>query len=136
MEKQVVSVYAGTSGALDSYPTAAVGAFEKELHRFLEDRKPEILKRLSEEKKLADDLKAALDAAIAEFRQTFRAPGAEDAAKAAAPPTAKPGEAKPAAAAKPAEAKPAAPAKAAEAKAAPAPKPDAAKKDDGKAHGA
>ncbi len=73
MEKQVVSVYAGSSGALDSFPTASVGAFEKGLHRFLEDRYPTVLTRLRDEKKLADDVKAQLDTAIAEFKQQFRA---------------------------------------------------------------
>ena len=54
-------------------PTLAVGAFEKGLHRFVEDRHPAILQRIRDEKKLADDVKAQLDAAIAEFKQGFRA---------------------------------------------------------------
>jgi F-type H+-transporting ATPase subunit alpha len=73
MEKQVASVYAGTSGALDSYPTSAVQSFEKGLHRFLEDRRPQILARLRDENKLPDDLKSGLDQAIAEYRATFKA---------------------------------------------------------------
>jgi F-type H+-transporting ATPase subunit alpha len=95
MERQVVSVYAGTSGALDAYPTAMVGEFEKGLHRFIEDRSPKIFEKLKSELKLTDEVKGLLDAAIAEFKQTFSAKAA-DAKPAAA-------TAKPAAAAKPAE---------------------------------
>ena len=73
MEKQVVSVYAGSSGALDTFPTSSVGAFEKGLHRFLEDRQPTILARIRDEKKIADDVKALLDAAIAEYKLGFQA---------------------------------------------------------------
>jgi F-type H+-transporting ATPase subunit alpha len=73
MERQVVSVYAGSSGALDGFPTSSVGAFEKGLHRFLEDRQPTVLQRIRDEKKIADDVKAQLDAAIAEFKQGFQA---------------------------------------------------------------
>ncbi len=72
MERQVVSVYAGSSGALDSFPTASVGAFEKGLHRFVEDRYPAVFQRIRDERKLADDVKAQLDQAIAEFKQGFR----------------------------------------------------------------
>jgi F-type H+-transporting ATPase subunit alpha len=72
MEKQVVSVYAGSSGALDGIPTSSVGAFEKGLHRFLEDRAPAVLTRIRDEKKIADDVKTQLDAAISEFKTGFR----------------------------------------------------------------
>jgi F-type H+-transporting ATPase subunit alpha len=107
MEKQVLSVYAGSSGALDAFPTSAVGAFEKGFHKFVEDRKPELLTKLRDEKKFSDEIKAAVDSAIADFKQTFRPAGA--AAPAAAADAGKPKEAaksaepaKPAAAATPA----------------------------------
>jgi F-type H+-transporting ATPase subunit alpha len=73
MERQVVSVYAGSSGALDGFPVSSVGAFEKGLHRFIEDRYPAVFTRLRDEKKMADDVKAQLDQAISEFKAGFQA---------------------------------------------------------------
>jgi F-type H+-transporting ATPase subunit alpha len=73
MERQVVSVYAGSSGALDTFPVTSVSAFEKGLHRFVEDRYPAVFTRIRDEKKMADDVKAQLDQAIAEFKQGFQA---------------------------------------------------------------
>jgi F-type H+/Na+-transporting ATPase subunit alpha len=103
MEKQIVSVYAGTAGALDTYPTAQVGEFEKGLHRFIEDRSPKILEKLRTEGKLTDEVKGLLDGALAEWKQMFASRAGKE-AKAAEP--AKPAAA-PAAAEKPkADAKP------------------------------
>ena len=73
VEKQVAILYTATTGALDDIPTPRVKEFETQLYRFLETERPDILKELGETKTLTDELKTALDDAIAEFRKQFMA---------------------------------------------------------------
>jgi F-type H+-transporting ATPase subunit alpha len=73
VERQVAILYAATKGALDDIPTPRVKEFETQLYRFLETERPDILKTLGEKAELTDDLAAALDEAIAAFRQAFLA---------------------------------------------------------------
>ena len=71
VEKQVAILYAATTGKLDDVPTPRVREFESGLYRFLEMERPEILPKLGESKALSDELTAALDEAIAAYRQAF-----------------------------------------------------------------
>jgi F-type H+-transporting ATPase subunit alpha len=71
VEKQVAIIYAGTNGFLDGLPVEAIGEYERELHRFLETRKPGILKTLGEKKQFDDGLKAEMNAALKEFGEEF-----------------------------------------------------------------
>jgi F-type H+-transporting ATPase subunit alpha len=73
VEKQVTILVAATKGARDDVPTARVKEFETQLYRFLETERPTILAELGEKKELTDELAAALDDAIAAFRETFLA---------------------------------------------------------------
>ena len=73
VEKQVVILYAATTGKLDDIPTPRVREFESQLYRFLETEKPAILEELGKSKTLTDELAKQLDAAIDEFRQLFLA---------------------------------------------------------------
>jgi F-type H+-transporting ATPase subunit alpha len=89
VEKQVVILYAATTGKLDDVPTPRVKEFETQFYRFLETEQPEILKELGETFALTDEIKGALDKAIERFRvEVF---GLE-AVKAAAPTEKKPDE--------------------------------------------
>ena len=89
VEKQVVILYAATTGKLDDVPTPRVKEFETQFYRFLETEQPEILKELGETNALTDEVKGALDKAIERFRvEVF---GLE-APKAAAPAEKKPDE--------------------------------------------
>jgi F-type H+-transporting ATPase subunit alpha len=69
--KQVAIIYAGTKGFLDDMEVADLGDFEKELFRFLDTSKPELLKNITEKKILDDELTAALEGAINEAKQKF-----------------------------------------------------------------
>ena len=69
--KQVAIIYAGTKGFLDDMEVADLGDFEKELFRFLDTSKPELLKNITQKKILDDDLTAALEGAITEAKQKF-----------------------------------------------------------------
>jgi F-type H+-transporting ATPase subunit alpha len=73
VEKQVVILYAATTGQLDDVPTPRVRDFETGLYRSLETESPEILKELGEKKELTDELAAKLDEAIKSFRHQFLA---------------------------------------------------------------
>ena len=72
VEKQVVSIYAGTNGWLDPLAVADVQRFESELHGFLESRHPTVLEDIRTKKALTDDVVKALDAALAEFAGVFK----------------------------------------------------------------
>jgi F-type H+-transporting ATPase subunit alpha len=92
VEKQVVILYAATTGRLDDVPTPRVKEFETQFYRFLETEQPEILKELGETNALTDEIKGALDKAIERFRVEVFGLEAAKADKAAAPAEAKPAE--------------------------------------------
>jgi len=73
VEKQIVIMYAATSGSLDPLPVSAVQRFEQELYAFLEAKHPTVLTGLAGKRELTDELKGALDRALAEFAKVFRA---------------------------------------------------------------
>ncbi len=67
VERQIVIIYAGTNGFLESVPLSEVGDFEQELYRFLGTRHPKLLREIKEKKQLADELKTDLSAALTEL---------------------------------------------------------------------
>jgi len=73
VEKQVAIIYAATKGYLDAVPVEELGRFEEELYRHLETRHAGVLTGISEKKTLDDDIKKALESALAEFGQQFMA---------------------------------------------------------------
>ena len=72
-EKQVLIIYAGNMGALDSYPASAVGKFESELYPFIEAKYPEILENIRSAQKIENDTEELIKKAITEFNSTFSA---------------------------------------------------------------
>jgi F-type H+-transporting ATPase subunit alpha len=85
VEKQVVSIWAGTNGKLDKVPVEDVLRFESELHDYLAS-KTKVLDTLRETNVLDDDTKAALEKAVDAFSLEFQtsdggglnAPGKEE----------------------------------------------------------
>ncbi len=73
VEKQVVILYAATTGKLDDVPTARVKEFETQLYQFLETERPQILPDLAKGGALTDEIAAALDEAYNAFREGFLA---------------------------------------------------------------
>ncbi|MCK5557977.1 MAG: F0F1 ATP synthase subunit alpha, partial [Candidatus Hydrogenedentes bacterium] len=71
VDKQVMSIYAGVKGFLDDIPVDAILRFEKELHRFIDAKHPEIGKELLEKKDISEDLAKKMDAVLAEFKEEF-----------------------------------------------------------------
>jgi F-type H+-transporting ATPase subunit alpha len=71
VEKQVAIIYAATKGYLDAVPVEEVRRYEEELYRFLETRAPGVLSAIAEKKILDDEVRPALEAALAEFTAQF-----------------------------------------------------------------
>jgi F-type H+-transporting ATPase subunit alpha len=90
VEKQVVYVYAGTTGVLDDYPVDDAKRFVVGLGEFLDTRNPEILSTIRTSGDLSDETTAALDAAIEAYAATFvpteTGPGSEAALGVTTPP--------------------------------------------------
>jgi F-type H+-transporting ATPase subunit alpha len=58
-------IHAGTSGALDDFPTAKIGQFEKVFLNYMTDTHPEVGKEIRDTKALSDAAKAKLEKGIA-----------------------------------------------------------------------
>jgi F-type H+-transporting ATPase subunit alpha len=71
VEKQVVSIWAGTNGKLDEVPVEDILRFESELHDYLA-RKTKVLDTLRDTNVLDDDTTKALDAAVDAFKLEFQ----------------------------------------------------------------
>ena len=72
VERQVVVIYAGTHGYLDTIPAERLGAYEADLLVFLEKKYPEIMNGIIKSGKL-DDVRGTLEVALKEFAVTFNA---------------------------------------------------------------
>jgi F-type H+/Na+-transporting ATPase subunit alpha len=76
LEKQIASIWAGTTGNLDSVPLADIRRFESEFIDFLARERKEIMTTISETKVLEDDTVAKLQAAIDDFKKIFKSSAA------------------------------------------------------------
>ena len=69
LEKEIITLYAVTSGNVDDVPVSNVLAFDKDLQRFMEASHPEIGKSIAATKDLVPETEEALKRAILEFKQ-------------------------------------------------------------------
>jgi F-type H+-transporting ATPase subunit alpha len=76
VEKQVLVVFAGTSGYLDDIAAANVGRFERELLAFAEAHCGSLLAKIASRKALDDEIRAELKKSINEFKERFATQGA------------------------------------------------------------
>jgi F-type H+-transporting ATPase subunit alpha len=72
VEKQVVSIFAGTNGYLDEIPLAHLQRFEKEFLELMEIKHRDILNKIAETKDLADDIQKKLHEILKEFSSAFK----------------------------------------------------------------
>ncbi|WP_322766913.1 MULTISPECIES: F0F1 ATP synthase subunit alpha [unclassified Frankia] len=77
VERQVVSIWAGTSGQLDDVPVADIRRFEREFLEFVERSQPGVFKTIRETGKLDDDTVTALEQLIAKFKAEFMLSGGQ-----------------------------------------------------------
>src|SRR5712691_11705220 len=71
VERQVVSIWAGTTGQLDDVPIEDIRRFENEFLDYIERNHSGILDAIRETGEFSGDTEAALKDAIDEFRRTF-----------------------------------------------------------------
>jgi len=72
VERQVVSIWAGTNGHLDDVPVSDVRRFEGELLDFVGRSHKGIYDSIVQTGKLGDDVVGALEKAVAEFKRQFQ----------------------------------------------------------------
>jgi F-type H+-transporting ATPase subunit alpha len=73
VEKQVISIFAGTNGYLDDLPVAAVRRFEDELLAFVDKNYAELPHNIRTTKAISDDDMKKLHEAIKAFKAQFKA---------------------------------------------------------------
>ncbi len=69
--RQVVILYAATSGRVDEIEPSRVRRYESELSAFIENSHPELYETIREQQALTDEVKARIDAVLDEFKDIF-----------------------------------------------------------------
>jgi F-type H+-transporting ATPase subunit alpha len=72
LERQIVSIWAGTTGKLDDIAVADIRRFESELLDFIGRERKDIFTVISETKQLEDDTVAKMEEAVASFKKQFK----------------------------------------------------------------
>ena len=72
VEKQIISIFAGTNGYLDDIEVERVRAFEAALYEFLENAHPGLLTEVREKKALDDNLRAQIKKVLEEAKARFK----------------------------------------------------------------
>jgi F-type H+/Na+-transporting ATPase subunit alpha len=71
MEREVVSVWSGTTGKLDDVPVEDIRRFDAEFLDYLDRSKPEVFDAIRSTSDLSDDTVSVLEGAIADFKRQF-----------------------------------------------------------------
>ena len=71
--KQILIIFAGTSGSLDDMPVEQVRPFESELYKYVDLTNPGLLRTIMDKKILDDNLKAEMAKVIRECKEQFAA---------------------------------------------------------------
>jgi F-type H+/Na+-transporting ATPase subunit alpha len=69
--KQILIIFAGTSGVLDDLPIEQVRDFEAELYRYVDATNPGLLRTIMDKKVLDDSIKAEMTKVIKECKEAF-----------------------------------------------------------------
>lgn len=72
VEKQVVSIFAGTNGFLDEIPVEHVQRYERELLEMMELKHADLLATIAEKKDLSEEIVTRLKSLLKEFTDTFK----------------------------------------------------------------
>jgi F-type H+/Na+-transporting ATPase subunit alpha len=72
LERQIASIWAGTTGNLDSIPVSDIRRFEVEFLEFIARERKDIFTVISEAKVLDDETVAKLQSAIDDFKKQFK----------------------------------------------------------------
>jgi len=71
VEKQVLTVFAGTQGFTDKLPVESLRNYEQELYRFVDEKHPEVWTEIKEKRELTDDLRKLLEKVVKAFNKKF-----------------------------------------------------------------
>jgi F-type H+-transporting ATPase subunit alpha len=73
VEKQVLLIYAGTNGYLDSIEVSDVERFQRDLLAFGDARAGELLHQIATRKAIDDEIREGLKKTLSEFKERFAA---------------------------------------------------------------
>ena len=71
VEKQVVLMYAGANGYIDTYPETALKKYEQEMLQFVEKEHPDILSDIKQKQQIDSSIEEKLTKALNEFKDKF-----------------------------------------------------------------
>jgi F-type H+/Na+-transporting ATPase subunit alpha len=77
VEKQIVTVYAGTAGYTDKLPVESLKQYEQDLYRYIDEKHPELWTEIKTKREITDDIKRTLDKALKSFGKKFVAAAEE-----------------------------------------------------------
>jgi F-type H+-transporting ATPase subunit alpha len=72
VEKQILTIYAGTNGFLDQFTLDAVKLFEEKLLDYVEKNRPDVLREIREKKTLSTELRDRMKETLEEFCEEFK----------------------------------------------------------------
>jgi F-type H+/Na+-transporting ATPase subunit alpha len=78
VEKQIVIIYAGTKGYLDSIEVGKLSEYEKQLYSFLESKHPAIFENIRTKKAIDKDTEETLKKALKDFGNGFGGKGKDE----------------------------------------------------------
>ncbi|RPI76366.1 MAG: F0F1 ATP synthase subunit alpha, partial [Desulfobacteraceae bacterium] len=70
-EKEVMILFAGAYGYLDEWPVEALSKYEQQMLAFMENKNPDLLQEIKEQKNISDELEAKLKKALDDFKNSF-----------------------------------------------------------------
>jgi F-type H+-transporting ATPase subunit alpha len=73
VEKQILIIYAGTSGFLDDLPISALKKYEQELYAYVELKHPDLFAEILKKRELDADLRGKVNKVLEEFKGVFKA---------------------------------------------------------------
>jgi F-type H+-transporting ATPase subunit alpha len=75
VEEQIVSIYSGTSGFLDSVPVDKISDYETKMLEFARNNYSDVLREIVKEKKLSAELKQKIHDMLEEFKGEYESSG-------------------------------------------------------------
>lgn len=72
VEEQIIAIFAGTNGYLDTFPLSAVGKFEEKLLEHVQQAFPEVLREIREQKVISAELKLKITGMLDDFKEEFK----------------------------------------------------------------
>jgi len=79
---QVLMIYAASNGHLDKVEVSKVRKWETDFLNYMHTEKKDVWEQLNEAKDLTDEIKAGIDAALADFAKTYQTQSSEESASA------------------------------------------------------